>query len=181
MRPCLKYLCYLTLGAVVKISEWWSKRIEEGAGQVVLVLYIILTLTRWRTETSSNLRLTQLQCTSLQLPSADIQQSMDEGTIETPIPKCRLYWCFCLGWCGVAILQVLNLVRNRVLNSCRIWSTTQLNTPPPTATHCLYILQVYFGTGGGVGEVREKVEGQQFTRGVENTNMTDCISSLKTL
>jgi hypothetical protein len=24
-----------------------------------------------------------------------------------------------------------------------------------------------------VGEVREKVEGQQFTRGVENTNMTD--------
>ncbi len=22
---------------------------------------------------------------------------MDEGTIKTPIPKCRLYWCF-LGW-----------------------------------------------------------------------------------
>ncbi len=35
------------------------------------------------------------------------------------------------------------------------------------------------GRGGGVGEVREKVEGQQFTRWgwVENTNMTDCISS----
>jgi hypothetical protein len=32
--------------------------------------------------------------------------------------------------------------------------------------------------GGGVGEVREKVEGQQFTRRVENNNMTDCISSL---
>jgi hypothetical protein len=31
--------------------------------------------------------------------------------------------------------------------------------------------------GGGVGEVREKVEGQQLTRGVENTNMIDCISS----
>ncbi len=31
-------------------------------------------------------------------------------------------------WGGVAILQVLNLVRNRVLNSCNIWSTTQLNT-----------------------------------------------------
>jgi hypothetical protein len=27
-------------------------------------------------------------------------------------------------------------------------------------------------------EVSEKVEGQQFTRGVENTDMTDCISSL---
>jgi hypothetical protein len=57
---------------------------------------------------------------------------MDEGTRMTPISKCRLYWCFCLG--GVAIL-VLNLVR-------------------------------------------ENVEGQRFTRGVENTNMTDCISSL---
>ena len=26
--------------------------------------------------------------------------SMDEGIINTPIPKCRLYWCFCLGWCS---------------------------------------------------------------------------------
>ncbi len=34
-------------------------------------------------------------------------------------------------WGGVAILLVLNLVRNRVLNFCRIWSTTQLNTPTP--------------------------------------------------
>jgi hypothetical protein len=47
-------------------------------------------------------------------------------------------------------------------------------TQPPTATHCLYILYVYFGKGRGAGEVREKVEGQQFTRGIENTNMTDC-------
>ncbi len=30
-----------------------------------------------------------------------------------------------------------------------------------------------------MGEVREKVEGQQFTRGVANTNMTDYISSLQ--
>jgi hypothetical protein len=30
----------------------------------------------------------------------------------------------------------------------------------------------------GLGEVREKEEGQQFTRGVKNTNMTVCISSL---
>jgi hypothetical protein len=34
------------------------------------------------------------------------------------------------------------------------------------------------GRGGGVGEVREKVVGQQFTRWVENTNMTVCIFSL---
>jgi hypothetical protein len=39
--------------------------------------------------------------------------------------------------------------------------------------------QVFFVWGGvGVGEVREKVEGQQFTRGVENTIMTDCITIL---
>jgi hypothetical protein len=38
---------------------------------------------------------------------------------------------------------------------------------------------VVFEKGGG--EVREKVEGQQYTRGIENTNMTDCISSLQTL
>jgi hypothetical protein len=32
---------------------------------------------------------------------------------------------------------------------------------PPTATHCLYILYVYFGKGGGRGmeKAREKVEG----------------------
>jgi hypothetical protein len=40
------------------------------------------------------------------------------------------------------------------------------------------MLYIYFEKGGGEGEVREKVEGQQFTRGVENTYMTDCISSL---
>ncbi len=32
-----------------------------------------------------------------------------------------------------------------------------------------------------MGEVRAKVEGQQFTRGVENINMTDLIFSLLTL
>jgi hypothetical protein len=25
-------------------------------------------------------------------------RTMDEGTIKTPISKCRLYWCFCLRW-----------------------------------------------------------------------------------
>jgi hypothetical protein len=29
-----------------------------------------------------------------------------------------------------------------------------------------------------VGEVRQKIKRKQFTRGVENNNMTDCISSL---
>jgi hypothetical protein len=61
-------------------------------------------------------------------------------------------------------------------------TTPQLNTTPPPQplTVCIYGLYVLytFGKGGGVGEVREKVEGQQFTRGVENTYMTDCIANL---
>jgi hypothetical protein len=60
-------------------------------------------------------------------------------------------------------------------------STTQLNTSPPPPPHshtvCTVYTDVYGGKGGG-GEVREKIEGQQYTRGVENTNMIDCISSL---
>ncbi len=53
------------------------------------------------------------------------------------------------------------MVRYRVLNSCRIWSPTQLNTPPPLrATYCLYILYFDFVEGGG-GErwIIEKVRG----------------------
>jgi hypothetical protein len=89
---------------------------------------------------------------------------MGEGTIKTTIPKCRLYLCFCLG--GVANLQVLNLVRNRVLNSCRLWSTTQLNTLPPPATHCLYIQNFYFGkVGRGGGGQREGIGASVHNRG----------------
>jgi hypothetical protein len=66
-----------------------------------------------------------------------------------------------------------------MLNFCRltmVYNTTQ--HPPPSHSHTLSVYTVRLvwegGEGGGVGEVIEKVEGQQFTRGVENTNMTDC-------
>jgi hypothetical protein len=43
-----------------------------------------------------------------------------------------------------------------------VYNTTQ--HPPHSATHCLYtVMYVYFGKGGGRGEVREKVERQQYT------------------
>jgi hypothetical protein len=88
---------------------------------------------------------------------------------------------FFAGWCRNFVGSESGQ-KQSVKNSCRIWSTTQLNTPPPPPLRaCLYIMYVYFGKGGGVGEVREKVEGQQFTREVEITYMTDCISSLWTL
>jgi hypothetical protein len=56
-----------------------------------------------------------------------------------------------------------------------VYNTTQ-HLPPHSRTLSVSVL--LWEGGGGVWEVREKVEGQQFTRGVENTNMTDCISSL---
>jgi hypothetical protein len=53
-------------------------------------------------------------------------------------------------------------------------------TPPPPHSHTLsvFTVRLLWEGGGGVGEVREKVEGQQVTRGVDNTNITDCISNL---
>ncbi len=47
----------------------------------------------------------------------------------------------------------------RVVNSCRKWTSTQLNTPPPPhphpATICRYILYFFVGKGGGgAGEKR---------------------------
>ncbi len=105
---------------------------------------------------------------------------MEEGTIKTPDPKCRLYWCFCLGWCS-------NFVGFESETECYTFAEYGLqhnSTPPPplpqphTAFLYIYNVRLLWKGGGGVGEVREKVEGQQFTRGVENTNMTDCISCL---
>ncbi len=46
---------------------------------------------------------------------------MYEETLKTPIPKCYRYSSFLFGVVhGVAILWVLNLVRNRVFYSCRM-------------------------------------------------------------
>ncbi len=65
---------------------------------------------------------------------------------------------FCLGWwCGNFVDSESG--QEQSVNSCRIWSTTQLNSPPPTPqphNACLYILYVYFGKGGrGEGGQRE--------------------------
>jgi hypothetical protein len=55
------------------------------------------------------------------------------------------------------------------LNPAIIWYTTKPNPPPPPPpppqphTVCTYILYIYFGKGGRGVEVREKVEGPQYT------------------
>ncbi len=57
-------------------------------------------------------------------------------------------------------------------------NTTQHLPPPHPHTFCIpYTVRLLWEERRG-GEVREKVEGQQLTRGVENTNVTGCISSL---
>ncbi len=82
-----------------------------------------------------------------------------------------------------------------------IWSETECKIPaeyglqhnspppPPSDTYFLYILYISFGKGGG--EVREKIEGQQYTSIVPSSmgatvhklgrkyqSMSECISSL---
>ncbi len=82
---------------------------------------------------------------------------------------------------GVGVRRVLGQLRVRLLVLKRGRSVELaggLPSGPILSGLSRTILYVYFGKGGGLGEVREKVEGQQFTRGVENTHMTDCISSL---
>ncbi len=90
-----------------------------------------------------------------------IQYCMDEGTLKTPIPECRLYWSFLF---GVA------------KHFCRfwIWSETECKTPaeygpkyistppsppPPPHSHTLSVYNIlYTGKGGRGEEVREKVQ-----------------------
>ncbi len=66
--------------------------------------------------------------------------------------------------------QSVKLLQNMVYN------TTQ-HLPPHSHTQSVHIVRLLWEGGGGRGKVKEKVEGQQYTRGVENTNMTDCLSS----
>jgi hypothetical protein len=60
-----------------------------------------------------------------------------------------------------------------------VFNTDNISHPLP-ATHCLYILYFWKGVGGELGEVneREGSKGESSQSWVENTNMTDCISSL---
>ncbi len=68
---------------------------------------------------------------------------MDKGTIKTPIPKCRLYWCFCLGWCSNFVgsesgqKQSVKRLQNMVDN------TTQQPSIPPTFSLTLSVLCIH--------------------------------------
>jgi hypothetical protein len=57
---------------------------------------------------------------------------------------------FLFVWGGVAILLVMNLARDRVLNSCRIWSTTR--PQPHTVCITVRLLWEEGGSTGGDGQ-----------------------------
>ncbi len=101
----------------------------------------------------------------------DLKRDFAEGVYlsEAPSPPRFLF----------GDLKVLNLVRYRVLNSSRIWSPTRLNIPQPLpATHFLYILYFREGGKGRGGEQKRGLKGNSSKSWVENSSMTDWISSL---
>jgi hypothetical protein len=67
---------------------------------------------------------------------------------------------------------------NTVLKKLICLRPPLLILPPPF--HTVYVYNIHlFTQGRGGGELtREKVREAMFTKPVENTNMTDCISSL---
>ncbi len=86
-------------------------------------------------------------------------QPMDEGTLKTAIPSCRLHWLFCLG--------VM-----KQFGRFWIWSETECKIPakfglqhnplPLPPEHTLSVYTVHLVWEGG-RDVREKIEGQQYT------------------
>ncbi len=119
---------------------------------------------------------------------------MDEGTIKTPIPKCRLYWSFLFG-VGKQFCRLW------------IWSETEWKTPaeyglqhnstlppPPSPqphTVCIYVHLVWEGgRGGGQRQGRGATvhKYSSFVLGANNSQagstiptMSECISSLYNL
>ncbi len=116
-------------------------------------------------------------------------ESMDEGTLKTPIPKCRHYWSILFGVVGNNFVGFKS-GQNKVLNSWRIWPTKQLNIPPHTATHCIYYTFTLGREGGGQREGRGAT-GQKYCSFVHGATVhklgrkyqptSECISILQSI
>ncbi len=66
---------------------------------------------------------------------------MDEGTIKTPIPKCRLYWSLCLGWCSNFVVSDSGQKQSVKLLQNMVYNTTQHPPHPlPPLPHTVCIL-----------------------------------------
>jgi hypothetical protein len=82
-----------------------------------------------------------------------------------------------LGWCSNFVGSESGQKQSVKLLQNMVYHTTQHPPPQQPLTVCIYYTFT-LGRGGGVREVREKVDGKQFTIRVENTNMTDCVYKL---
>ncbi len=76
---------------------------------------------------------------------------------DTPVPKCRLFWCFSLGWCS-NFVGVLDLVRHSVKPlQNMVYNTTQHPPPPPpTVTLCLCTVLEFLNNLWGLGTKLEQ-------------------------
>jgi hypothetical protein len=74
--------------------------------------------------------------------------TMDEGIMKTPIPNCRLHWCFCLRWCSSFVDSESESAAEYGLQH------NSTHPPPQPNTVCIYHMFTV-GKGGEVGEVKE--------------------------
>jgi len=85
------------------------------------------------------------------LPPPAILHPMDEGTLKTQSLNVFFTGHFCLGWWSNFVGSEPG--QKQSVNSCRIWSTTNLNTPPPPLhSHTLFVYIVHLVLEGGEGE-----------------------------
>jgi hypothetical protein len=104
---------------------------------------------------------------------------MDEGTLKTPTPLCRFHWSFCLGWWSNLVdsasgqKQSVKFLENMVYTA---QFTPHPPPPPQTLTVCI---NSTFSLVRGE-EVREKIEGQQFTSIVHGGNRSQAGSKIPT-
>ncbi len=98
---------------------------------------------------------------------------MDQTSVKTPNPKYGLFWKIYLA-AGVYLPEA------PILPPAAGVYLPEAPILPPFLLRTVWIhTAVLFHTGkGGVVEPVRRLEGREFTRGVENTNMTDCITSL---
>ncbi len=94
--------------------------------------------------------------------------SMGKYTVNTLIPNCRLYCCFCLGWCSRFVdsesgqKQSVKLLQNMFYNT----SQHPPHLPPQPHTVCIYCTMHLLGKRGrGGGGQREGRGATVYKRG----------------
>jgi hypothetical protein len=72
---------------------------------------------------------------------------MDEGTMKTQNPKCRLDWCLIVY--RLEIQSVMLVFSTPLVNCCPSTFSLISSTPPPLPKVNIHYLQTVFGCGGG--------------------------------